>query len=47
VVGTRTEAILDGFRRAISDRRPSARPDLWDGHAAERIARVLCTFLSI
>jgi UDP-N-acetylglucosamine 2-epimerase (non-hydrolysing) len=47
VVGTRTDAILDGFRRAMSDRRPAARPDLWDGHAAERIARVLCTFLSI
>jgi UDP-N-acetylglucosamine 2-epimerase (non-hydrolysing) len=47
VVGTDTNAILDGFRRALSDARPASRPDLWDGHTAERIARVLCQVLSI
>jgi UDP-N-acetylglucosamine 2-epimerase (non-hydrolysing) len=46
VVGTETDAILAGFRRAMSPVRRSARPVLWDGHTAERVARVLCQFLS-
>jgi UDP-N-acetylglucosamine 2-epimerase (non-hydrolysing) len=47
VVGSDTDAILAGFRRACSSARPAARPDLWDGRAAGRIAEVLCRFLSI
>jgi len=46
VVGTDTGAILAGYRRALSPARPPARPELWDGHAADRISRVLCRFLS-
>jgi len=46
VVGTDPDAILAGFRRAMSPKGIPARPDLWDGHTAERIARVLCQFLS-
>ena len=46
VVGTDTAAILAGYRRALSPPRPPARPELWDGHAADRISRVLCRFLS-
>jgi UDP-N-acetylglucosamine 2-epimerase (non-hydrolysing) len=46
VVGTRTDAILEGFHRAMSDTRTPARPELWDGRTAERITRVLCKFLS-
>jgi UDP-N-acetylglucosamine 2-epimerase (non-hydrolysing) len=41
VVGTGTEAILAGFRRALAAAGPAARPDLWDGRTAGRIARVL------
>jgi UDP-N-acetylglucosamine 2-epimerase (non-hydrolysing) len=47
VVGSDTEAILAGFWRAYSSAGPASRPDLWDGRAAERIAAVLCRFLSI
>jgi UDP-N-acetylglucosamine 2-epimerase (non-hydrolysing) len=48
VVGTDRDAIAAGFRRALSrERAAAARPPLWDGHTAERIARVLCQFLSI
>jgi UDP-N-acetylglucosamine 2-epimerase (non-hydrolysing) len=46
VVGTETDAILAGFRRALLLTRPASSPDLWDGHTAERIARVLCQFLA-
>jgi UDP-N-acetylglucosamine 2-epimerase (non-hydrolysing) len=46
VVGTDTDAILAGFRRAMSPKGVPARPELWDGHTAERIAHVLCQFLS-
>jgi UDP-N-acetylglucosamine 2-epimerase (non-hydrolysing) len=47
VVGSDTDAILTGFRRALSSAAPAVRPDLWDGRSAERIASVLCRFLSI
>ena len=42
VVGTDTERILSAYRQVVSGeaRRPHA-PPLWDGHAAERIARIL------
>ena len=47
VVGTDPAAIAAGFRRALSPTAVAARPPLWDGRTAERIARVLCQFLSI
>jgi len=46
IVGTDTSAILAGFRRAMTPAGPVPRPDLWDGHTAERITRVLCQFLA-
>jgi len=46
VVGTDTDAILAGFRRAMSATGSPVRPALWDGHTAERVAQVLCRFLS-
>ena len=45
VVGTRTEAIVEGFTQAMRAGAPTRMPELWDGHAAERIARVLHEFL--
>jgi hypothetical protein len=45
VVGS--DAIMAGFWRAYSSAAPAARPDLWDGRAADRIADVLCPVLSI
>jgi UDP-N-acetylglucosamine 2-epimerase (non-hydrolysing) len=45
VVGNRTADIIDGFERAMSRTRPSKVPELWDGHAATRIARVITEFL--
>ena len=45
-VGTDTGGILAGYRRALSPAGPAGRPELWDGHTAERISRVLCRFLS-
>jgi len=46
VVGTETDAILAGFSRALGAIGPPPKPDLWDGHTAERIARVLCQVVS-
>jgi UDP-N-acetylglucosamine 2-epimerase (non-hydrolysing) len=45
VVGTRTADILAGFEQAIGPHAPNRIPELWDGHAAERIARVVHHFL--
>ena len=42
VVGTDADRILGAYRAALRDETPRRRPELWDGHAAERIVRVLC-----
>jgi UDP-N-acetylglucosamine 2-epimerase (non-hydrolysing) len=47
IVGTRTADIIDGVTRALASNRTARLPDLWDGHAAERIATVLATFLAV
>jgi UDP-N-acetylglucosamine 2-epimerase (non-hydrolysing) len=47
VVGSDTEAIRAGFWRAMNRNGPPPRPEMWDGHAAGRIAGVLCEFLAI
>jgi UDP-N-acetylglucosamine 2-epimerase (non-hydrolysing) len=46
VVGTDTERILAGYRRAMSGQVPTRRPELWDGRTGTRIASVLqrCLF---
>jgi UDP-N-acetylglucosamine 2-epimerase (non-hydrolysing) len=42
MVGPDKGRILDGFRRIInSDWKPAGPPEYWDGHAAERIIRVI------
>jgi UDP-N-acetylglucosamine 2-epimerase (non-hydrolysing) len=46
VVGTDTQRILDGFRKALAATGTPRKPDLWDGRTAERIARVLLRLLS-
>lgn len=46
VVGMRTDAILAGFRDAMSGRIEARRPPLWDGHTAPRAAAVLTAFLA-
>ena len=40
-VGNRTADIIAGFERAMSTTRANKVPELWDGHAASRIARVV------
>ena len=45
VVGTRTADISPGSSRRSQRRAPRRIPELWDGHAADRIAAVLTTFL--
>jgi UDP-N-acetylglucosamine 2-epimerase (non-hydrolysing) len=47
VVGTHTADILAGFDLALSATAPNRIPDLWDGHAADRIARVIHEFLPV
>ncbi|MGB2797700.1 MAG: UDP-N-acetylglucosamine 2-epimerase [Phycisphaerae bacterium] len=42
VVGTEPERILSGYRAIMrGDGRPPATPPLWDGHAAERIVKIM------
>jgi UDP-N-acetylglucosamine 2-epimerase (non-hydrolysing) len=42
IVGNEKTRILEGFRRILSgDWKPSGPPEYWDGHAAERIVRVI------
>jgi UDP-N-acetylglucosamine 2-epimerase (non-hydrolysing) len=45
VVGTRCADIVAGVEQALDTTAPRRIPDLWDGHAAERIAQVIETFL--
>jgi len=45
MVGPDKTRILEGFRRIISgDWKPSGPPELWDGHAAQRIVRIIRDF---
>ena len=41
LVGTKTDDILAGYRKALSDSCSGKRPKLWDGKAAERIVKIL------
>lgn len=45
VVGTRTVDIVAGVERAFASPSAAQIPELWDGHAAQRIAVVLTRFL--
>lgn len=45
VVGTHTADILHGFEQALTSASPKQIPELWDGHAAGRIAGVITRFL--
>ena len=45
MVGTDKGRILEAFRRIINgDWKPSGSPEFWDGHAAQRIVRVIRDF---
>jgi len=46
IVGTRAEDIVKGFEDALVPGTPRSVPELWDGHAADRIAGVFVQFLS-
>jgi UDP-N-acetylglucosamine 2-epimerase (non-hydrolysing) len=46
VVGTRTADIVSGFEQALVTTWEGKIPELWDGHAADRIAEVFTKFLS-
>ena len=45
VVGTKTEDIVGGVEEALGSTAPKRIPELWDGHAADRVAAVLTRFL--
>jgi UDP-N-acetylglucosamine 2-epimerase (non-hydrolysing) len=45
LVGIEPQAILAGYREAMTMPAPNGRPPLWDGHTAERIADVMQRFL--
>ena len=46
VIDLQPYQMVAGFRRALSNNRlPQRRPDLWDGRAAERVARVVSEYL--
>ena len=45
VVGTRTADILAGVEQALGSTAPKRIPELWDGHAAERIGAIVTRFL--
>src|SRR4029077_3685300 len=40
VVGTKTATIVDGVEQALASTATRQIPELWDGHAAERVAAV-------
>src|SRR6266581_6828408 len=45
MVGPDKDRILEAFRRIVNgDWKPSGPPEFWDGHAAERIVRVMRAF---
>jgi UDP-N-acetylglucosamine 2-epimerase (non-hydrolysing) len=45
LVGTDPDRILQAFRCILTgDWRPSGPPEFWDGHAAERIIRIIRDF---
>jgi len=45
LVGTDKDRILEGFRRVVNGEwKSSGLPESWDGHAAERIVRVIRDF---
>jgi UDP-N-acetylglucosamine 2-epimerase (non-hydrolysing) len=46
VVGTRTADIVNGFEQALVTTYEGKIPELWDGHASERVADVISRFLS-
>ena len=47
VVGTRSADIVAGFTAAVNSVEPTRIPELWDGHAAGRIATVITSSLSV
>ena len=43
LVGNDVEKIRAAYLEALSTDRKPSRPELWDGHTAERIAQILVT----
>ncbi len=44
LVGTKKSHIIDGGLKKLHDRGPHRVPELWDGHAGERIIRILSQY---